>query len=297
MHTLLKIKILLFITLFTVTSFAESPKSYFFIFSGQSNMTSRGKTNQIAKELRTAEQYKEIYLWNNKSGKFDDLSKKLPGKFSVAIPFAHTLRKAKPEGKIFMAVHAAGGRPLHYSLHFKPHKDHFDSLDYKPGRDNFFPGLNAEDKNKGKQYITLHKAFTKAQENLKVQGFSTKVDGFIWVQGESDSNNKLSSQTYNQSMEHLKKRVEEDTKTAAIPMVFMKVFPNPKYLDQPRERPTFLPILHKQMEKAAADDNGIYMSLAPADKMDSKFVHYTSQGYWEIGTNLAKAFLKINSDN
>ncbi len=273
--------------------FSAEKESYFFIFSGQSNMTPRGKTKQIKPEFRKAEAYKDIYLWNSKSEQFVDLGKKLPGKFSVALPFAYYFRQKNPTGKIYMVTHAAGGRPLHYSLHFKPRQDHFDSLEYKPGRDNFFPGLNAGDKNKGKQYITLASNFMKAQKDLESKNISTKVDAFIWVQGESDSNNKLSSETYNKSLEQLKKRVQEDTNTESFPMVFMKVFPNPKYLEQPRERPTFLPILHKQMEKAAADDNGIYMSLAPADKMDSKFVHYNSEGYWEIGKNLATKLLEV----
>ena len=256
-------------------------------------MSNRGSLKSVKnKEIQKAENYKDVFLWDAKAKQFKALSQSLKGRFNVSLPTAFYIRQQQKDGKIYIMTHAAGGRPFHYSLHFKPRQDHFVSMDYAPNRDNFFPGRTADDNCKGKQYIKLEEQLKQAQAALEKDGQSSKVTAMFWVQGESDSNNKLSSETYGEQLAHLKKRVQEDSKTKNFPLYFARILPDlENYLKRDRDRPTYIEILHKTMDGVEAKHQGIYMIQAPADGLSKDFVHYSTEGYEEIGKRFAEKYL------
>lgn len=281
------------VLLFLLATSLVAEKSSFYVFAGQSNMTSRGSLKQVVnKDIQNKKNYQDVYIWDAKAKAFKELSKGLKGRFNVSLPTVFYIRQQQPEGKIFLMTHAAGGRPFHYTLHFKPRQDHFVNNEYAPKRDNFFPGRTADDNCKGKQYITLETQLKAAQTEIEKQGLSSKITAMFWVQGESDSNNKLSSETYDDQLAHLKKRIQEDGKTEDVPLYFARILPDlENYLKRERVRPTFIKTLHKTMDGTEAKYPGIYMIHAPADGLGKDFVHYTSQGYEEIGKRFAEKYL------
>ena len=48
---------------------------------------------------------------------------------------------------------------------------------------------------------------------------------FVWMQGEADAKYKVSGEEYGKSLAGLKQRLEQDSKTDAIPMVAGAVLP------------------------------------------------------------------------
>lgn len=286
----MKFRILIFL-IASVLVAQQKKEADFLVFSGQSNMTDIGKIKELSPKYMSLNHYKEVYVWNSNSSDFQPLTKAFPKKkFSLVIPFVYRYKELYPNKTLYILRVAYGGRALHYAMNFKGWDDPWDGEAYKPGRDNFFPGLTADDQNKGSRYIELIDKLDKVKTKLKSKKIDTTVDAFFWMQGEADTKNEISANLYFENVSHLKKRFLEDAQQKEVPFIFGKILPND---DFNKEKTPYRNIIHKEMDTFAASDKNVHMVLAPADKMRSDRVHYIGRGYEIIGTNFCETYISI----
>ena len=166
------------------------------------------------------------FFWNGKS--FEKLrpgSTRLSaqkGEFGPELAFAHTLARLCPKKKIYIVKYYASGQPLHHGWN----GNKWLGGNPTPNRANFYPGKTTKDPAQGHLYRNMMTKYKQAIEYLKTQKKNYRIKGLLWMQGEQDAKNKISAQTYAQSLNHLQKRWQADIGTYEVPFIFGQVLPH-----------------------------------------------------------------------
>ncbi|SHK11531.1 Acetyl esterase/lipase [Rubritalea squalenifaciens DSM 18772] len=279
-------KLLCYLTLAFLPFLAKAAEVDVYLLGGQSNMQGIGKLKNLPKEYHKAVKNTFIYRGQNIAplviGQTQTSHRK--GEMGPEIGFALNIQSDKP---VYLLKYAASGMPLN------PGWNGNKWLGGKPGpkRTNFYPGLTPEDPNKGRLYRAMLDRFQKGIEAIKAEGHTPVIKGFVWMQGEQDSKNEVSANSYAKHLKLLRDRLAEDVKVSRLPMVYGQVLPHEPAL----ERFTHRENIRSQM--AAADMASGKPEAIRLAKMISTdgftllkdTVHYDANGQLKLGSEMAKA--------
>lgn len=265
-----------------------------YLLGGQSNMQGVGKVKDLPTEVP-----KEIpftFFWHNQQFEPLILGKtKTSGRnteFGPEVGFA--LRMATAERPVYLVKYHASGMPLHHGFD----GNRWVGVEPAPGRRSFYPGGHSEDLNTGKLYIEMRSAFRQAITNLVNAGMVPRIRGFVWMQGEQDSKQKISATEYASSLNRLRKRLAEDLAVREdLPIVFGQVLPHEPAL----ERFTHRFEIRAQMSacdwrsgKPESMKNAVMVST-DGFSLESDTVHYDAKGQLQLGFAFAEAMQRVLS--
>ena len=134
----------------------SSRPSKVFLLGGQSNMVGEGLARDLKKKYTKSPE--NVKLWSK--GKWAPLAPDSRGKFGPEIAFGHEMAKALPNDDIYLVKYAYSGTALYN--------------DWAPGT--------------GPQYRIFMVTAKAALADLEKSKNDYTIDGFLWLQGESDAN-------------------------------------------------------------------------------------------------------------
>jgi acetyl esterase/lipase len=267
------------------TALLKAAEVEVYLLGGQSNMQGSGELKNLHPELKT--ELKNVFFFSD--GKFEPFeigktkTSNNPASFGPELGFSKVMTESgKP---IYLIKYAVGGMPLHHG---------WDAANWlggepSPGRTNFYPGKNLTDPNMGKLYKAMIEKYLAGIKSLTDAGESPVVKGFLWMQGEQDSKNEPSANSYDQNLNHLISRIKQDLNLDRLPCVFGQVLPAENHLP----RFTHRSLIREKM--AAADMSSGLPSAIPLCKMISTdgfplledTVHYNADGLYQMGVKMA----------
>lgn len=274
-------------------SVASAAEVDVYLLGGQSNMQGLGKIQELTKSQKQLPS--NIYFWNSQAFEPMVVGKtKLSDRraeFGPELNFAKTISEgSKP---VYIIKFSASGMPLHHGWN----GNNWQGGEPTIGRVNFYPGKNATDLNKGAIYKQMSAKFVAGIEDLKKQGHTPVVRGFVWMQGEQDSKNEVSAKSYAASLKNLKRRVAEDTGADDLAMSFGQVLP----YEDAAARFTHRHEIREQMKSAdmssGKPENIFKTRMVPTEGFPLKAdtVHYNTKGQLLLGAALANALKEAQS--
>lgn len=257
-----------------------------YLLGGQSNMQGSGELKNLPPELKP--ELKNVFFFAD--GKFEPYeigktkTSNNPASFGPELGFSKVMTE---NGKtIYLIKFAVGGMPLHHG---------WDAGNWlggvpSPGRTNFYPGKNLADPNMGKLYKAMIEKYLAGIKSLTDAGNTPVVKGFLWMQGEQDSKNEPSANSYDQNLDQLITRIKQDLKLDRLPCVFGQVLPAENHL------PRFTHRTQIREKMAAADMSSGLPNAIPLCKMISTddfplledTVHFNAEGLYQMGVKMAK---------
>lgn len=265
-----------------------------FLLGGQSNMQGLGKVAELSPEI--PRQVPHTFYWTGDA--FEPL---VLGRTQVSSRITDfgpelglALELATVDSPVYLIKYHASGMPLHHGwdggkwVGGAPH----------PGRRNFFPGQSSDDPTTGTLYDAMRQRFIAGLQHLRDQGLEPQIAGFCWMQGEQDSKEQESAQSYATSLRRLRSRLQEDLGLAeTLPLVFGQVLP----YSPPLPRFKFRDDIRTQM--AACDSTSEQPESMPLTAMVSTddcpllpdSVHYDTTGQLKLGKELALALKRLQT--
>ena len=167
-----------------------------FLLGGQSNMVGSGR---IA-DLKTPydKPYEGATFWNARQKTWEPVT---PGKtggggrFGPEISFAQAIKAAMPDDDVRLVKYAAGGTALYN--------------DWSP-------------QSKGRQYVQFMATAKSAIENLDRGGTKYEIVGMLWLQGESDAQERQ-AESYEKNLRNFIAHMREQFKTPKMQFVIARV--------------------------------------------------------------------------
>ena len=186
-----------------------------YLLAGQSNMDGRGKVSDLSDSQQKPMEQAIIY-YRNPPFTSDGWQPLKPGysrppkfkgelpspTFGIEIGFAHAMVKAQPNTKLALIKGSKGGTNL---------------------RSDWKPGEKGDTESQGPQYRDFIKTIKLATADLTKRGDTYTIRGLLWHQGESDAKK---AKLYSSRLEKFIKRVREDVRVPALPVVVGEVFDN-----------------------------------------------------------------------
>ncbi len=263
-----------------------------YLLGGQSNMQGIGKIEDLPESVPRRIPF--TYFWNQRE--FEPLilaSTKVStrmGEFGPEVGFA--LTAARAYHPVYLVKYHASGMPLHFGWD----GNNWIGDNGGPGRRNFYPGKAMGDSNTGTLYIAMRNEFREAVQSLQKAGFTPRIRGLLWMQGEQDSKQQASASSYAENLKLLRKRLAEDLQVdETLPIVFGQVLPH----EPPLERFTHRNEIRAQM--AACDsESGKPESMVNASMISTDgltllpdTVHYDAAGQLELGMKFGRAMIQL----
>ncbi|WP_158545256.1 sialate O-acetylesterase [Bremerella cremea] len=257
-----------------------------YLLSGQSNMAGSGRKEQLPEHWQTP--VPNVQYWNGEAFvTFDPGQLNLNGKdrFGPELGFAHTLGTLNPDQTFYIVKFALSGQPLHAGFH----GGKWMGAEPGPNRNTFYPGEAADDPNRGNHYKRLHGQFSAALTALKQAGKTPRLRGIVWMQGEADAKQEVSALTYDQSIDLLKRRIEEDCASGPVPFVMGEILPH----DPPLERFTHRSAIRQAQQAADMRSgspraiSGVWNVSTDGMPLLADTVHYDTKGQLMLGTSFA----------
>jgi len=275
-----------------------------YLLAGQSNMQGIGKLVKLEEKLLgeipriqffTGMQFEDLVVGDTKtSSRKSDFGPEVGLGWKLSQSFAPENNDKLITDIAIVKFHASG-QPLHHGWN----GNKWAGDGFAEGRRNFYPGENSQDSNQGAHYKAMHSRFRKALADLDRQGIKYRLAGFAWMQGEQDSKHSVSADAYAQSLQRLKRRMEEDFNSGEpIPMVFGQVLPHTQSLPRFVARDT----IRRRMSEADQDSGhanaieGCKMISTDDCPLLPDKVHYNTNGQWLLGTKFAKQLLLLNKN-
>ena len=243
-------------------SSAAGGKTKVFLCAGQSNMVGGMKKTDLIGEYSTAPP-NAIY-WSWAKGSWIDFPDKDSDhdRIGPEVPFAHRLAKAFPNDKIAIVKLSAGGMRL--------------SDQWKGGSGDMY-----------KRFIATSKA---ALESLKSSGESYEVAGMIWMQGESDCEDRASGEGYEANLNELIRLVRKELDAPALPVVVARS--SDELLKATQWNFAYTKLVQQAQGKVAQDDANVHIFKIDDIPTLSDHTHFPPAGYFEMGNRFADAMIK-----
>jgi iduronate 2-sulfatase len=251
---------------------------HIFILAGQSNMDGRGKTSELVGDLApyAGKQGDVLICYSNSTMRGPYTSggwKPLEAGYSVppgtkqryGDKYAMPAETFGPEVGFGKAV-AEGMKGKHVAI-----------IKFSEGGTSLQKDWNPA--KRGMLYDQMI-AFVKVSlKQLKDRGDTYELAGFVWHQGESDAS--LAAGEYQKRLEGLVKRVREDFKAPALPVVIGEVFD-----DGHRDR------VRAGQLAACETGKNMYFASAKGLTTSDKGTHFDTASQIEMGKRLAGAYLE-----
>lgn len=236
---------------------AEAEHYKVFILGGQSNMYGADSKTEALPEDLQKRQ-EDVLLYSG-----SEFSKLKPGSgrsFGPEVTFGRAIADALPHENFYLIKHSDGGTSL-------------------------WNEWNLED---GRSYTRLRHVVEKGLETLTKAGHSYEIVGILWTQGERDAWNLRTTEQYESDLQafiaDLRSRYGED-----LPFFFSRL--SPKQTARPIEA-----VRLAQDYVADADPNA-YLIDTDAMEMQRDNLHFTGQGYIDLGLAFAQAYLNTRSND
>jgi len=248
---------------------AADTKTKVFLCAGQSNMVGGMKGSDLIGEYAKAPA--NAVLWSNilaVPGLPNSSWINLPDKGSdnerlgPEISFAHKLAKAFPNDRIAIVKVAFGGMSL--------------ADQWKPGSGNVY-----------RRFIVTSKG---AVKSLKSSGDPYEVAGMIWMQGESDAEDRASAEAYEANLNELIRLVREELEAPALPVVIART--SDELLKATQWNFAYTKIVQQAQETVAQNDANVYLIRIDDMPTLSDHTHFPPDAYFEIGNRFAEAMIK-----
>lgn len=222
-------------------------KDRIIILAGQSNMMGRGKTFELPAAYKATPANVEYFY----QGRPHPLAKF--AYFGPEVSFAHELARTFPKDQIILVKQAASGSLI---------------KQWQPG-EALYKGL------------------------LRQVGFATKVypdakvDGIVWMQGESDAQDTLkTANQYGSQLETLVSRLRQDLVSPDSVFVFGQI-----NLEHPDFKASIDAVRQQQEAAQQHLPNALMVSTANLGKLNDG-IHYNAAGQLELGKRFAQAFIQ-----
>lgn len=148
-------------------------------------------------------------------------------------------------------------------------------------------------------YDGLIQRICEARQSFEKQfGEQTYIAGLFWMQGESDACDPYSASIYAKNYRALITALRADLSAPNMPVVFGRIRHSGAFVGDQVVRsqqdelmdtssPNFLP------DSLEVDTDYIEMHSQVAPESGDGSIHYSSQGTWQLGQNMATAFLTL----
>ena len=127
-----------------------------------------------------------------------------------------------------------------------------------------------------------------ALKELKSEKVKYKVEGMLWMQGESDADQGMGAE-YEESLRKFIKAMRKEFKEREMPFLMGRILPT---FDKPKGHG---PMVRAAQEKVAEEDENV----ACFDTDDFERInkgHYNHEGQLELGQTFAEHFLEIRKE-
>lgn len=255
----------------------EAPEIDIYFLGGQSNMVGLGLKNELPVNLPAAENIRIFHSASLSSGLPANTWHPLVGSsnnaamFGPEIGFAHVMAGSLPGKPIGLIKHARGGARLSTT-----------PLSYTTT--SWSPDLNEE-------FTVFMDTANQALQALVADGWSPRIAGMLWVQGESDANSVTTGQQYLQNLTNFIARIRSEFEAPDMPFVYARILP----YGGPR---VALADVLEAMEKidqdsgdAAAVNRAFMVRTSGLGIMEDN-VHYNTPGQLGLGVMMAQSLLK-----
>ncbi len=249
------------------SAYAAGGKTKVFFCAGQSNMVGGMKKSDLIGEYPNAPE-NAIY-WSWAKGSWIDFPDKNSDhdRIGPEISFAHKLVKAFPNDKIAIVKFSAGGMRL--------------SDQWKGGSGDMY-----------KRFIATSKA---AIKSLKSSGESYEVAGMIWMQGESDTEDRASGEAYEANLNELIRQVRKELDAPGLPVVVARS--SDELLKATQWNFAYTKIVQQGQEKVAQNDANVHLIKIDDIPTLNDHTHFPPAGYFEMGNRFAEAMIKATGGN
>jgi alpha-L-fucosidase 2 len=265
-----------------------------YILAGQSNMQGIGKTANLPGDWKQPIEGALFYGGWRLTGITPGTTQTSlrQGEFGPEIGFARWMSEHRKGRPFAIIKYAASGQPLHHGFNGAK----WIGGDPAPGRTNFYPGESKDDPNQGRLYKNLIRRVNEGLAALKEAGYTPTVVGAAWMQGEADAKNGTSAAEYGDSLQRLRRRLNEEYARVRFPLAFGQVLPiseAPRFTHKAEIRQAMADA-HCQ-SGAAGSKHGIWMVSTDGIGMLPDGVHYNAAGQMELGQKLAEGVLKCQT--
>ncbi|HBR18950.1 MAG: hypothetical protein A2Y13_11575 [Planctomycetes bacterium GWC2_45_44] len=238
-----------------------------FILAGQSNMKGTANGDLLPNDYKILNE--NIFLfqndkWNNLAPQktIRDFLRCRNSTFGPEISFGYEAGRAMPEHKIGLMKFAASATSMYSWI---------------PEWDRKKANLE-DDKKHGSLYKELLAAIHKATDDRDVEFL-----GVLWMQGESDSKDRVSANEYEKNLESFIKKLRQDLNAPQLPFMIGLVNNNAEYVEIIRQA-------QKNIAKILP-----FITIVPTDGLTriEGGVHYDANGQIELGKRFLNAYLKM----
>ena len=227
-----------------------------FLLAGQSNMSGAGLFDQLKKSEQKPPE--GVQIWNK--NQWQEVGPGISantGRFGPELAFGRAMRQAFPKDEIYLIKTAAGGTSMH---------KHW-----------------TVEGNKGalvKRFISSAQA---ALKNLKDEGVKYRVEGMLWMQGESDADQGKGAE-YEDSLKKFIKEMRREFKEREMPFIMGRIITT---FDKPKGNG---PLVRAAQESVAEEvKNVVCFDTDDFDRINKG--HYNHEGQLELGKTFAKHML------
>lgn len=259
------------------------------LLAGQSNMAGAGNFEELSSsEIKRIEAVsnrvslsfngkpaKPLSYYNNKpTEKYNFLKR-----FGPELFMGLTLAEANPNKHYLLIKRSQGGTALYGA--WNPEWAAEKAKDIEKGH------------KQNLQLFNMHIADIKKNlKELESQGLDYEIIGMAWMQGENDAILEIAAKSYGENLEKLVAAYRNEFNTPKMPFIFGQI--NSRYGIKGGAD-----IVREQMNKFATEDDISFIIKTSKDTSWSDFpkhsdnVHYNTEGQKRLGTEFAKALLKI----
>jgi hypothetical protein len=254
-----------------------------YLLGGQSNMDGAGLVQELPEDLQSVP---NVQLFQSKrlfsvypANTWHPMTPASSGaeKFGPEVGLSRVLSMAFPDRTIGLIKHARGGSRLAAK-----------ELSYPSGC--WHPGTGPDDPKIGGEYRLFYDAVREALAALERQGWSPRIAGMFWVQGEADACSTTAGAQYAANLSHFIRRVREDFNAPGMPFIYARVLP----YDSGRQG---LSLVQAAMDHIDQDSGhadavpGAYMVRTDGLGVREDNVHFNTQGQLGLSVRLGQAFL------
>ncbi len=247
------------VVLFLLLGIDVYAKARVFLLAGQSNMSGAGLYDELKRSEKIAPE--GVKIWNEKN-EWQDLGPGVSankGRFGPEIAFGRAMRKAFPEDEIYLIKTASGGTSMYKHWHFDN------------GRGPLL-----------KRFLSTARA---ALEELDDRRVKYTIEGFLWMQGESDAAQGKGAE-YEASLKTFIKGVRREFKERDLPFILGRILPS---FDNPKGNG---PLVRAAQESVAEEvKNVVFFDTDDYELLNKG--HYNHNGQIELGKAFAKHYLSL----
>ncbi|MEC7987437.1 MAG: sialate O-acetylesterase [Myxococcota bacterium] len=242
-----------------------------YLLGGQSNMAGFSQRSGLPPSLRSVQDDVQLY-WSGLPG-WRGLSPSSPhssgyGHFTgPEASFGRLVANYYPEKNIHLIKHAVSGTDLYAFWN---------------------PGASPDDtSNMGEGYRVFQQTVFDGLAALEAQGFEVRVEGMIWMQGESDASYSPYAAAYQENLQNLIARVREDVATPDMEFIIGKIACTTEMCPDRN--------IVRLAQDAVAQEDPLVQTIETEDlerNFDDPW-HYTGQSMRVIGMRFAEALLGL----